>query len=270
MSSYRWDSEDYEKHSGAQQQWARELIAKLSLTGSETVLDIGCGDGKVTAEIAQSLNRGSVIGIDSSPSMIELARKRYPDGEHANLSFTLLDAVHARSETAFASCFDLVFSNAALHWVKDHRPVVDGIASCLVPGGKILLQMGGRSNAHAVVEVIEELQVLPRFAPYFIDFDFPYGFLGIEEYETLLNEAGFIDQRIELIERDMIHDGKAGLCGWIRTTWLPYTERIPEQQRDEFIDMIASRYLQRKPLDADGKAHVDMVRLEVEARKPHN
>lgn len=268
MSSYRWDSTDYEKYSGAQQQWARELIGTLSLTGAETVLDIGCGDGKVTAEIAQLLDRGSVIGIDSSPSMLELAQKRFPINEHANLSFKLLDVVNTRSETSFASRFDVIFSNAALHWVKDHRPVIDGISSCLKPGGKILLQMGGKGNARVVVDVIKELQGLPQYTSYFTDFEFPYGFLGSKDYQILLDDAGFIEQRIELIDKDMIHDGRAGLCGWIRTTWLPYTERIPEEQRDEFIEMIASRYLQRIPLDADGNAHVEMVRLEVEAKKP--
>lgn len=269
MSSYRWDSEDYEKHSGAQQAWARELISKLSLEGTETVLDIGCGDGKVTAEIARLLDRGEVVGIDSSPSMIELARKRFPTSESTNLSFQLLDAVNISSEAAFASKFDVVFSNAALHWVKDHRPVVRGIDSCLAPGGKMLLQMGGKGNARGVADVIEELQAMPQYEPFFRDFTFPYGFHGVDVYENLLQEVGFIDQRIELIDKDMVHDGKAGLCGWIRTTWLPYTERIPEDQRDDFIDMIAARYLQRVPLDENGKAHVDMVRLEVEARKPH-
>jgi len=269
MSAYRWDSEDYEKHSRSQQLWARELIDKLSLAGTETVLDIGCGDGKVTAEIARNLERGSVIGIDSSPSMIDLAKKRHPEGEFANLFFNLCDAVDLASEPSLASRFDVVFSNAALHWVRDHRPVVNGIARCLAPGGKMLLQMGGRGNGRVVVEVLDELLKLDRFMPYFEDFTFPYGFLGIEEYESLLTGAGFIDQRVELIDKDMVHDGKAGLSGWIRTTWLPYTQRIPEAQRDEFVDLIASSYLERLPLDADGRAHVDMVRLEVEARKPY-
>jgi trans-aconitate methyltransferase len=128
--------------------------------------------------------------------------------------------------------------------------------------------MGGRGNGRVVVDVIEEIMKLPQFKPYFKEFAFPYGFLGVDEYSALLNDAGFIGQRIELFEKDMIHDGKAGLSGWIRTTWLPYTQRVPEQQRELFIDLIASRYLERVPLDDDGQAHVDMVRLEVEAKKP--
>lgn len=270
MQSYRWDSEDYERHSRSQQLWAQELIAKLSLVGTETLLDIGCGDGKVTAEIARILDRGSVTGIDNSPSMIELAQKRHPAHEFANLSFSLLDAVDLAGEPSLASRFDVVFSNAALHWVKDHRPVVDGIASALAPGGKLLLQMGGRGNGRVVVEVLDELLASDRFTPYFEDFAFPYGFLGVEDYEALLAGAGFVDRRVELIDKDMVHDGKEGLSGWIRTTWLPYTQRIPEAQRDAFIDLVASAYLERVPLDAEGRAHVAMVRLEVEAKKQYH
>ena len=139
MGKYQWDSRDYELHSPGQQRWARELIARLSLGGAEELLDIGCGDGKVTAEIASLLTAGRVVGIDNSESMIELAQKRYPPEDHSNLAFTLMDAVDLR----FGPIFDLVFSNAALHWVKDHRPVVESIHACLKPGGRMLLQMGG-------------------------------------------------------------------------------------------------------------------------------
>ena len=116
MGTYRWDSRDYELHSSGQRRWARELIAKLSLEGTEELLDIGCGDGKVTAEIAGLLGEGRVIGIDSSESMIALATTRYPPADHSNLSFRLMDAVNMH----FDGLFDVVFSNAALHWVRNH------------------------------------------------------------------------------------------------------------------------------------------------------
>ncbi len=83
-----------------------------------------------------------------------------------------------------------------------------------------------------------------------------------------MDEAGFIDRRVELMDKDMAHDGIEGLKGWIRTTWLPYTARLDEPIRDEFIDELAESYLRIEPLDAQGKAHVAMVRLEVEACKP--
>ena len=264
MGTYNWDSKDYEIHSSGQQQWARELIAKLSLAGTEELLDIGCGDGKVTAELASLLPAGRVVGVDSSESMIDLARKRYPPEDYKNLVFELMDA----ADLSFGPQFDQVFSNAALHWVKDHRPVVASIYNCLRPGGRVLLQMGGQGNAKDILRVLDRLVEQPEYRDCFESFEFPYGFHGVDYYQALLDEAGFIIHRVELIDRDMEHDGHAGLKGWIRTTWLPYTGRLDESKRDVFIEELAERYLEKEPLDARGKAHVAMVRLEVEAQKP--
>ena len=264
MGTYCWDSKDYEKHSSGQQQWARELLSKLSLDGTEELLDIGCGDGKVTAEIASLLTGGRVVGVDSSASMIDLAEKRFPPEDHKNLMFQLMDA----ADLAFGPHFDLVFSNAALHWVKNHRPVVESIYRCLRPGGRMLLQMGGKGNARDILRVLDTLIEQPEYNHYFEGFQFPYGFLGVEHYQELLAEAGFENHRIELIDKDMQHDGKEGLKGWIRTTWLPYTAQLDDTKKDLFIEELAVGYLEKVPLDRQGKAHVAMVRLEVEAQKP--
>ncbi|WP_157204828.1 class I SAM-dependent methyltransferase, partial [Methylomonas methanica] len=122
MKPYRWNAQDYAQNSQAQQQWAKELIALLQLIGHETVLDLGCGDGKVTSEIATIVDRGAVVGIDNSEAMVALAQGRYPEQQHPNLSFRVMDA----GNLSFAECFDVVFSNAVLHWVKQHQPVIDG------------------------------------------------------------------------------------------------------------------------------------------------
>lgn len=264
MTTYQWDGRDYERHSRTQQHWARELIGKLSLEGTEALLDIGCGDGKVTAEIASLLVEGKVVGIDSSESMIDLAAERYPATDHHNLSFMLMDA----ADLSFGPDYDVVFSNAALHWVKDHRPVVNSINGCLKPGGRLLLQMGGQGNARVVMSVLDTLLEQSLYRPHFEGFEFPYGFHGVDYYQDLLAEHGFIDCRVELIDKDMAHDGIEGLKGWIRTTWLPYTERLDQSAREGFIDELAENYLELVPLDGQGRAHVAMVRLEVEARKP--
>jgi Trans-aconitate methyltransferase len=147
LKPYRWNAQDYAQNSQAQQQWAKELMAGLQLTGRETVLDLGCGDGKVTAEIAGIVGRGAVVGIDNSDAMIALAKRRYPEKQHPNLSFRVMDA----GSLSFTEGFDVVFSNAVLHWVKQHQPVIDGLYRSLKTGGKILLRMGGqrRCSRHA-------------------------------------------------------------------------------------------------------------------------
>ena len=153
MPPYQWDARDYEKNSAQQRLWAHELIRKLELRGDETVLDVGCGDGKVTAEIAACVPAGRVVGIDLSGDMIFLAQARFPAGDYSNLRFQQEDA----NRLPFEGEFDVVFSTATLHWLCDHRPALQGIARSLKPGGKILLQMGGKGNAAGIVAVIEEL-----------------------------------------------------------------------------------------------------------------
>ena len=263
MQKYDWNAQDYEKHSLAQQKWARELMVKLNLEGGEDILDLGCGDGKVTAEIAECVPSGSVLGVDNSSSMVELAREKYPATHHPNVSFMLMDAANL----SFKEEFDIVFSYAALHWVKDHKPVIQGLYQSLRPGGRILLQMGGKGNADGILAALEELQNSQVWKQYFSDFEFPYGFHGTEQYSDWLRKSGFDIKRVELIPRDMEQDGESGLAGWIRTTWLPFTHCIPDEQREGFIAELARKYIDQVPLDTNGKAHVAMVRLEVEAIK---
>ncbi|MDD5227501.1 MAG: methyltransferase domain-containing protein [Methylococcales bacterium] len=263
MNTYSWNAQDYEKNSQAQQKWGQEVIAKLNLKGTEDILDLGCGDGKVTIEIAQLVSNGSVIGVDNSSQMIALAIEKYPKNEYPNLSFQVMDA----SALSFENCFDVAFSNAVLHWVKNHKPVVDGVYKSLKVGGKILLRMGGQGDAEGIISIMNEVRSSDKWVHHFTEFKFPFTFMEVEDYQVLLKEAGFSTIRVELLPKDMTHDGKSGLAGWIRTTWLPYTQRIPKEQQEEFIEEVVTKYLDKVPLSSDGKAHVAMVMIEVEAEK---
>ena len=263
-TSYKWDADDYAKHSSQQQLWARELIAKLKLTGSESVLDIGCGDGKVTAVIASRLPGGSVLGVDNSAEMITLAQQRFPPASFPNLRFQQEDA----RSLDFVEQFTVIFSNAALHWVRDHRPVLEGIARSLKPGGTVLLQMGGKGNAVDVGALLHEFVGSPRWAGHFAAFVSPFGFHGPDEYATWLRQVGLTPLRVELIPKDMVHQGREGFAGWLRTTHLlPYLQFLPQSEREPFLDEFIAAYLAAHPIDERGKVHVGMVRLEVEAAK---
>jgi len=259
-NTYRWDSKDYAQHSGAQQRWAHELLAGLALRGDERVLDIGAGDGKVTAAIADRLPSGFVLGVDSSEAMVRLARKRY-GAEAPHLRFEQMDAADLR----FEEQFDVIFSNATLHWVRDHRPVLRGIKRALAPEGRVLVQMGGRGNAGAVLEAMNSVLARERWRPYFEGFEFPYGFYDPGEYRPWLAEAGLRPLRLELVSKDMQHEAAESLLGWLRTTWLPYAERVPAGRRGVLFDEVLAQYLKAHPPDPDGVIHVAMVRLTVEA-----
>ena len=263
MKNYKWDAREYEKYSQGQQKWARELIEKISLKGTENVLDLGCGDGKVTAEFSKLVSKGSIIGIDNSAEMIKLASARYSEAIYQNLSFQEMDAVNLN----FIDRFDLIFSNAVLHWVKDHKAVIKRMFKSLKQGGRIILQMGGKGNAAGIVDVLSELQTEKKWHSYFNEFNFPFYFPGTNEYKKLLLDCGFTLNRIELIPKKMEHAGIEALKGWIRTTWLPYTQRVPKEERESFIDIVSKKYIERYSANSKGIINVQMVRLEVEAVK---
>ena len=263
MKNYKWDAQEYEKHSQGQHRWARELIEKISLEGNENVLDLGCGDGKVTAEISKIVSKGSIIGVDNSAGMIELAKDRHSRYKYPNLSFQKMDA----GNLIFFDRFDLIFSNAVLHWVKDQKSVIKGLFKSLKKGGRVLLQMGGKGNAAGIVEVLSELQAEKKWHLYFDGFNFPFYFPETNEYEALLLDCGFKLNRIELIPKIMEHDGIEALRGWIRTTWLPFTQRIPEEKRERFIEIVSKKYIERYSYNSGSVIYVQMFRLEVEAEK---
>ena len=259
-----WNPNQYAHQSRAQNSWAADLIAKLGLRGSERILDLGCGDGEITARIASCVPEGSVLGADNSAEMIGFAREHYPPAAHPNLAFTITDA----AALAFIDEFDVVFSNAALHWVLDHAPVLAGIRRALKPGGLALLQMGGKGNGEELFAIAAALRREPPWAPYFADFTFPWGFYDADEYRPWVVAAGLEPVRVEIIPKDTAQDGAEGVRGWMRTTWMPYLAYLPESLREPFLDEIVRRHIANCPPDDQGKVHVRMVRLEVEARRP--
>jgi len=256
-----WSAADYASNSVVQQKWARELIAQLKLHGNERILDVGCGDGKITAEIARTIPQGLAVGVDASPQMIEFANKTFPPSKFPNLEFHAMDA----RKIQFVRKFDLVFSNAALHWVDDHQAFLRGAASVLREGGRLVVSCGGKGNAHDVFLALRPEIRLKRWREFFRKIETPYFFHSPEEYEKWLPRFGFKVRSVKLAPKDATHEGREGFAGWLRTTWLPYTQRVPGDIREEFIAAVVDRYLAKHPIDAKGLVHVRMVRLEIDA-----
>jgi trans-aconitate methyltransferase len=303
----RWNAADYAANSAVQQTWARELIARLNLRGDEHILDVGCGDGKITAEIARAVPRGFVAGIDASEEMIGFAHKAFPPPQIPNLQFHICDArkikvsefpphfaperrsptrrefvgvqasaclgdtlkrelQRAGSETG--APFDIIFSNAALHWVDDHQAILRGMAMVLKPGGRLVVSCGGKGNAQEVFFALRPEMRLERWRGFFRGMPAPYFFYTPADYEEWLPKSGFKINMLKLEPKDAAYAGADGFAVWLRTTWLPYVQRVPlPNLREEFIAAVTNRYLAKHPPDADGKVHVRMVRLEIDAVK---
>jgi len=262
-ASVVWNPRDYAANSTAQLAWARELLAIVRLQGHEHVLDVGCGDGKITAEIARALPRGQITGVDSSAEMIQFAQATFPAAEFPNLDFQQMDARVLR----FPEPFDILFSNAALHWVDDHPAFLEGAARSLKPGGRLIISCGGRGNAQEVFKSLCATLRLKRWRSFFRRLTAPYFFHGPEAYENWLGHYGFTASCVRLADKDAAFPGTAGLAAWLRTTWLPYTQRVPAELREQFIAEVVAHYAAKHPANPAGQLIVRMVRLEIDAVK---
>lgn len=262
-SMYQWNAEDYARHSSAQESWALELLASVELADTDEVLDVGCGDGRITAGIAASVPHGHVVGVDSSIDMVRHASERFADAAHPNLRFQFADA----AALPFEDDFTLVFSNAALHWVRDHGPVIAGIARALRASGRFVAQMGGAGNVATVITSFEAVMSRPRWMRSFERFESTYGFHDARKYAEWLRASGFEVDEARLIPKDMVHGDRAAFVGWLRSAWHPYTGGLGAAERPEFIEEVAADFLYAHPPDAEGRIHVPTVRLQVRARK---
>ena len=259
----KWNAADYAANSDLQKSWAEELLAELVFLGEERVLDVGCGDGKITAGLARRLPRGSIVGVDAAAEMTVFAQENFPASEFPNLSFQVMDA----RRLGFDGVFDLVFSNAALHWVEGHEEFVRGAASVLKPGGRLLVSCGGKGNAQDVFLALRSELRRSRWRVFFRGLAAPYFFYSLADYEGWLLRCGFRIEKLQIAPQEGLFEGLPAFAAWLRTTWMPYTQRVPEALRQEFIDAVAARYLARHQPDSSGRVRVRMVRLEINAVK---
>ncbi len=251
-----WDAADYAANSSMQLTLAADFLYRIAIDPIARVLDVGCGDGRVTALIGAT----DVTGVDASAAMIDAARMRSPTGR-----FVVADA----RELPFEAMFDVAVSCTALHWITEgHADALASIRRALVRGGRFCATFPGAGNMAALTAAALDVCARPGWHGYFDGFDFPWFFPTTEVYEPLLTDAGFVIDRLELVPRDVTHAGIAGLSGWIRTTWMPYTERLPAASRQGWIDEVAGRYAAVAPPGDDGLVHVPSYRLEIEGHRP--
>ena len=252
---YEFDGAEYRKASTHQKEWGARLIDELRLAGNEDILDLGCGDGVLTARLAELVPHGSVLGIDSSVGMIGSA------AEHVqpNLSFRLMDI----SEIDFARAFDVIFSNATLHWVKDHQNPLARVHSALRPGGIARFNFAANGNCAEFFEVVQEVMARPDHRLHFADFEWPWYMPKIEDYRRLLQDSPFDDARVWGENADRAFPSAESLTGWIdQPSIVPFLQPLPAEDRRRFRDTVVQRMIARTGRP-DGTYFVSFRRINV-------
>jgi trans-aconitate 2-methyltransferase len=244
-----WDAATYDRVSAPQVEWAERVLARLPLHGDETVLDAGCGSGRVTKMLLERLPRGHVVAVDAAASMVEHAREAL-DPERA----TVFQADLAELE--LDEPVDAVFSNAVFHWIPDHDALFARLFSALMSGGLLVAQCGGKGNVARFHAAATEVAAEEPYAEHLAGWTGPWHFAGAEETAERLERAGFTDVEAWLEPYPV---SPPDPTGFLRTVCLgPHLERLPEELRADFVDAVRERC---------GR-ELDYVRLNMNAKKP--
>jgi trans-aconitate methyltransferase len=241
-----WDSSNYACHGRFVAELAGALVDDLHPQSGEAILDLGCGDGFLSRKIAESGAR--VVGVDASPGMIAAARERGIDARLANAE-----------SLAFQQEFDAVFSNAALHWMRDQSAVLEGVRRALKPGGRFVAEFGGHGNIAAIRVAL--LVVLGRrgMAPERIENNF---FFTPAEYRAMLEGHGFRVEQIALIPRPT--SLPSGMRRWLETFRQGLLAELPADERAQVLDETVD-LLRPALCDSEGNWTADYVRLRFRA-----
>ena len=248
MNSQNWNAQEYNTNAAFVAQLGNFVLEILAPKPGEKILDLGCGDGKLTLEIQKY--GCQVLGIDSSEEMINATKKLGIEGK-----------VISGDRLNFVAEFDAIFSNAALHWMLDKDKVVQGVYQALKPGGRFVGEFGGKGNINSVITVmLEVFQDFPKLGK-FIN---PWYFPSVVEYAEVLDKAGFEIDYLELIPRPT--PLKTGIRGWLKVFANGITNHLNSEEQEIFIDEVEKRL---KPIifSEDNGWIADYVRLRFKAKK---
>ncbi|GEP92800.1 Trans-aconitate methyltransferase [Chitinophaga terrae (ex Kim and Jung 2007)] len=246
----QWNADLYKSKYAFVFEYGNSLIDWLQPQEGEAILDLGCGTGELTAELAQL--GASVTGIDASASMIESARKHFPE-----VNFVVADA----TSFSLPRQFDGIFSNATLHWIREADKVAERMAHHLKPGGRLVIEMGGKGNVESIVKGLERAmeQRGYSYAPFWY-------FPSPAEYATLLEKAGFRIDRLQYFDRpSKLVSQEDGIIDWLEMFAGHFFATVPENDKKAIMEQVQHEVAPQ--LTKDDGLYADYVRLRVGATK---
>jgi trans-aconitate 2-methyltransferase len=250
-TSADWNASLYNAKHDFVWKYGSDVVSLLNPQAGERILDLGCGTGHLTAQIAES--GAHVLGVDRSAEMVAAARVAYP-----NLKFEISDA----RNLPYHEEFDAVFSNATLHWIHEPELVLQGICRALRPGGRFVAELGGKKNIRAMQAAFDQALVeLGAAKPGEVQ---PWYYPSVSEYSTLAEKNGFEVRFITLFDRPTgLADGAAGMRNWIVMFGADYLAKAGESKREEFLGRVEESL--RAKLFRDGQWWADYRRLRLVA-----
>ncbi len=247
MPVREWNGASYDRISGPMEALGRQVLERLALRGDETVLDAGCGSGRVTQALIQRLPRGRAIAVDASPSMAAAARERLG----ADADVRVLDLL----ELELSEPVDAVLSTATFHWIADHERLFARLHAALRPGGQLVVQCGGEGNIDRLRAVANEVLAHAPYAEHFAGWLAPWNYAAPHVTEERLLQAGFAQARCWLTDAPTQPEHPREFLASIVLG--PHVQRLSEPLREPFMDDVMAAL--GKPVV------VDYVRLNIDA-----
>lgn len=255
MGTFEFNGEKYKKASKHQKEWGNNLIAELKLSGDESILDLGCGDGVLTKQLAVLVPRCRVLGIDASIGMIQTAKKYAGN----NIDFIHMDI----NEMDFCSEFDVIFSNAALHWVKDHKKLLENTYKALKANGVVLWDFAGDGNCSNFFEVVKCKIKDEKYKDFFVDFEWPWFMPSKSYYEKIVSSVGFSKVDIMEVNKDRYFANADEMIQWInQPSIVPFIKCVPDEMKEDFRRDVIEMMIERTQKD-DGRCFETFRRIRV-------
>jgi trans-aconitate 2-methyltransferase len=254
-----WDAAKYHRISDPQLAWGRAVAARLNAVRGERILDLGCGTGRLTAEIARAPGI-FVVGLDYSATMLQQAYGGQTPGTRGQTP------VYVRADGArlpFASAFDAVFSAAVFHWIPDHDQLFDSVHNALKPGGRLIAQCGGAKNLDTLYARARALMRSDEYSDHFAGWQDFNHFENVGDTERRLRHAGFNDIDVSLVSSPVTFDTPGAFKEFVAAVCLRHhLDRLPPADRDGFLATITDQ-----ARDDDPALTLDYWRLNIAARK---